>query len=75
MDYFDITNNILESEPFLLRNHVQYCGGKITVYGPRNEESIEEATKVVLRKMGSMHVKTIEFDELKDIEYFHTSNG
>ena len=41
------------------------CGGKITVYGPTNEESIEEATIAVLRKMGSMHVKTIKFNELK----------
>ena len=41
------------------------CGGHIQVYGPCNEESIEEATKVVLRKMGSMHVKTIKFNELK----------
>ena len=38
-------------------------GGKIQVVGPGNEESIEEATKVVLRTMGSMHVKTIQFDE------------
>ena len=41
------------------------CGGNIKVVGPRNEESIVKATEVVLRKMGSMHVKTIEFDELK----------
>ena len=39
------------------------CGGNIKVYGPQNEESIEEATKAVLRTMGSMHVKTIQFDE------------
>ena len=40
-------------------------GGQIQVYGPKYEESIEEATKVVLKKMGSMHVKTIKFNELK----------
>ena len=40
-------------------------GGKIKVVGPRNQESIEEATKAVLKKMGSMHVKTIKFNELK----------
>ena len=38
-------------------------GGHINVYGPKYQESIEEATKVVLRTMGSMHVKTIQFDE------------
>ena len=41
------------------------CGGNIKVFGPRNEESIEKATIAVLKKMGSMHVKTIEFDDLK----------
>ena len=41
------------------------CGGQINVLGPKYEESIEEATIAVLRKMSSMHVKTIKFDDLK----------
>jgi len=40
----------------------QECsGGLIKVYGPRNEDCIENATKVVLEKMKSMHVKTIKY--------------
>jgi len=41
------------------------CGGKINVLGPKNEESIEKATEVVLRKMGSMLVKQIPLDNKK----------
>ena len=37
------------------------CGGSITAYGPRNEESIDVATNVILEKMKSMHVKTIKY--------------
>ena len=40
------------------------CGGQIQVFGPRNEESIEEATRAVLRKMGSMLVKQIPLDTI-----------
>jgi hypothetical protein len=47
------------------------CGGAINVYCPLNEESIEKATNAVLRKMGSMHVKTIKFDELKAFTNTH----
>ena len=46
-------------------------GGYIKVYCPRNEESIEKATNAVLKKMGSMHVKTIQFDELKAFTNTH----
>ena len=46
-------------------------GGCIKVYGPKNQESIEEATRAVLQKMGSMHVKTIKFDELKAFTNTH----
>ena len=47
------------------------CGGKVSVNGPKYEESIEKATKAVLKKMCSMHVKTIKFDELKAFTNTH----
>ena len=40
------------------------CGGQINVFGPKYEESIEEATRAVLRKMGSMLVKQIPLDTI-----------
>ena len=40
------------------------CGGNIKVNGPRNEESIEEATKAVLKKMGLMFVKHVPLDTI-----------
>jgi len=50
---------------YTLGKQQESCGGKVYVFGPQNEESIEKATMAVLKKMSSMHVKTIEFDELK----------
>ena len=50
------------------------CGGNIKVAGPRNQESIEEATKAVLRTMGSMHVKTIKYDEFFNKYYSRFTN-
>jgi len=41
------------------------CGGYINVYGPQNQESIEEATKAVLKKMGSMLVKHVPLDTIE----------
>ena len=37
------------------------CGGKISIWAPRNEESIDVATNVVLDKLKHMHVKTIKY--------------
>jgi len=39
-------------------------GGKIQVYAPRNEESIEVATNVVLKKLQSMFIKHVSLDEI-----------
>ena len=37
------------------------CGGYIQVFAPKNEQSIDVATNVVLDKLKHMHVKTIKY--------------
>jgi hypothetical protein len=43
------------------------CGGKVQVYGTRNEPSISAATDAIRAKMASMHYATVGFSEFKDL--------
>lgn len=43
------------------------CGGKVMVYGPRNEPSISAATDAIRAKMAPMHYASIDFSEFEDL--------
>ena len=43
------------------------CGGKVQVYGTRNEPSISAATDAIRAKMAHMHYASIDFSEFEDL--------